>query len=240
MSTDSFVVPSKKRARTVTIDSNVVTKPHTWSKRDLDTEVARVLRKKYITGFKPELKSIEVSLAGQAMPAAGAMLLMSGITEGVTSGTRVGVKVKLVKCEISYNFSIANATGTGDSYQISVFSYKSPNGVAPTAYTGGSAAKCPYFTGPGAPIMLHPDEYAEEFRYFLEVGGALNPNLAGTILNMTTPVYKHMPLNIVTQYNNANGGTIADCIQNALYFGYCSYGANAKVYMTARVWYSDV
>lgn len=232
----------KKRRMTVSPPRE---KAHAWTKKDLDAEVARVLRRKSITGFKPEEKFITVSQNfASVATGAGALTLISGITQGTTPTTRVGAKIKLLRMEMSLSVRIPVSTTSnpGDAGLVSVFVYKDPQGAAPAAFAGASGADAPYQVANVGTDAIRADDYAAHFTVKKELRFALNASSIGAsagLYNYLRPQYMTIPLNVSQEFNNGNAGTIADIIKNAVYLGRASDLGFLEIAWQVRIWFAD-
>lgn len=241
----SSVVPfasSKKRRRSV---SPLAEKPHAWTKKDVDNEVSKYLRRRYITGFKPEMKFIlDASAFVNITAAGGALNLINGCIQGITDNTRIGNKVKLIKCEVNYCIRIPNtANNAGDNGTVALFLYKDPQGAAPAAFAAGTGVDSPYYLASTGGNVSKQDDYRSSFAYLMEDRFALNPGIGSgvaLIYSYLKPVVKTIQLGQVVQFNQGNAGSVADMIKGALYFGRASTEGLAQIEWNMKTWYTDV
>lgn len=220
---------------------------------NVDKAVGRALKSRLI--HSPEQKFIEVIGDGTTISTSAVMTLLNPILEGDNEQNRSGAKVRVTKIEFVASLILGNlAAGGADRGLVSLFIKKQTNAAAPSALVGasGSGNSVPYTSVAAGAVSvlktaLQEDEYyiIKDWQYSLDSNASLGTIAAPEWQRDSLHLRCSIPLSRVIHYNDANGGTVADIIINAIYLGYVGSQTNTadirtSIQYVARVWFTDM
>lgn len=156
-------------------------------------------------GRHVELKAVDVT-SSLAADTTGALALMNGLVPGTGFSQRVGRQVQFVSLECNFLSKVTDGTGEDQYHRVLIVQDKQPNAGALTITDVLNSVSTASF-----PNLVNQ----KRFRILLDRRIYLNDDSepgSGRVWAWSTPI------NIVTQYNDGNAGTVADIATNSLYF----------------------
>lgn len=189
------------------------------------------VRRAAIRGSAKEVNFLDTDIAASLAASGTATIkLLNGMQTGTTASTRVGRKIKITSIQVRANckVGIPAAGGTVDSYMgrvaFAIVYDKQSNGVAPAwldVFDNSST------TTTSNPFAMRNMSNAERFvvLYYkygdLAVNQATTTNGAGQATEVTQlDLDCYRKVNLETQFNAGNAGTIADIATGSLYTMY--------------------
>lgn len=157
------------------------------------------------------------------------VLLINGLTEGVTNGTRIGQEVLFKSIHVRYNIipnTRVNNGGTAvlvPSYRVSVVYDNSPNGATLPAYNGTNKAifngalpnDLPLFANSDRYQILYTEYVTPECTSTYNVISGGSTSICAIDYNIVRDAYRKIALR--GKFNGGNNGDITDFNTGAIY-----------------------